>query len=138
MRPRSRLWRPPCSGTGSSPVRKPGVEVLKGLLKTDLGWVELPHGCCQSVFGEVVGADSEGAGQQLHRADRRLIVTVGEHVDVGVCHPFAVNRARFLGKTAIAETPILHQETKRFAKGPVTFGGHRIPRIAFGVIITRS
>jgi hypothetical protein len=88
---------------------EPAVEVLEGLLEADLGGIELAHGEGQAVLGEVARRDAAHPRDELHRALRRLVVAVGEHVDVGVGDALVVELARGLGQRAVAEPARLHE-----------------------------
>jgi hypothetical protein len=112
MRFCSRLLPWASSGAGCSTRAESGIEILKRLLEANLGRVERAHGSGQPVFGEIVGLDFARARDQLHRAHRRLVVAVGEHVDVSVGHAFAIEPPRGIRETSIAQATLCHQYPK--------------------------
>jgi hypothetical protein len=81
------------SGAGLSAGTESSAEVLQCLLEADLGRIELAHRCREAVFGEIVRIDLTRSGDQLHGPHRRLVMAVGEHVDVGVGDALAVKLA---------------------------------------------
>jgi hypothetical protein len=104
------LWL--CCGGVSSPSGKPSVEVLQSLFKPHLGGIEFPHGERQPVLGEVTRLNITRLGDQLHGPHRGPVVAFGEHVDVGVGHPLPVQLTSLLGQSAVAETPLLHENAE--------------------------
>jgi hypothetical protein len=87
---------------------EPSVEVLKRLLEADFGGVELAHRGGQPILSEIVWIDLARLRDQFHCAHRRLVVPVGEHVDVGVRDPFAVELLRRRREPAIAQPACVH------------------------------
>jgi hypothetical protein len=108
-----------------SPGTEPSVEVFQRLLESDFGRIELAHGGGKPVFGEVVRVDLACRRDQLHRAHRRLVVPVGQHVDVGVRDSLAVQLARCLGQAAEGERAFVHQGAERFSEWFCAGSGHR-------------
>ncbi len=51
-------------------------------------------------------------------------MTLGEHVDVGMRHPLAVDLPGSLRKAPVAEGMLLHEETQGLAEGPVALRNH--------------
>jgi hypothetical protein len=97
------------SGTGSSSLAEPRVEVLERLREAHLGGVELAHRGGKAILGEVARLGAACLGDELHRAHRWTVVAVGEHVDVRVGHAAAVECARRLGEASVGEAARGHQ-----------------------------
>jgi hypothetical protein len=93
-----------------------GVEVLERLIEANLSRVERSHGCSQPIVGEIGWLDLACSCDQIHRAHGRLVVSVGEHVDVGVGHASAIELYRGLREAAVAQAPFAHQRTERLSK----------------------
>jgi hypothetical protein len=64
------------------------------LLEADLGGVEQAHRRGQPILGKVARLYLARLSDQFHCSCGGLIVPVGEHVDVGVGDPFAVELPR--------------------------------------------
>jgi hypothetical protein len=78
-----------------------GVEVLERLLQADLFGVQFAHRLREPILSEVARIDIAGLGDELHRPHGGLVVSVGEHVDMGVSHALAVERTRRLREAAV-------------------------------------
>jgi hypothetical protein len=85
------------------------VEVFERLLETDLGGIKLAHSRGQAILGEIVWIDPARRRDQLHRAHRRLVVAVGQHVDVGVSDPLPVQLARRFRQPPVRQRPLVHE-----------------------------
>jgi hypothetical protein len=109
---------PASSGAGGSSAES-SVEVLERLLEPNLSRVERAHGRRQPVLGEVGWLDIARLRDELHGAHGRLVVPVGEHVDVGVGHAPAVELARGLREAAVAQVAFAHQRAEGVSEGPV-------------------
>jgi hypothetical protein len=103
------------SGAGGSSAES-STEVLERLLEPNLGGIQRAHRRRQPVFGEVVRLYVACLRDELHGAHRWLVVPVGEHVDVRVGHAPAVELARGLGETAIAQATLGHQRAERVSE----------------------
>jgi hypothetical protein len=111
-------------GGASSPAGKASVEVLERPLEAHLGWIQLAHRLGEAVLGEVSRRDPTRFRDQLHRSLRWPIVAFGEHVDVRMRHPLAVELARELSKASVAELLLLHQQAQCLAERSVALGTH--------------
>jgi hypothetical protein len=100
------------SGTASSAGTEPSTEVLERLLEADDIRIKLAHRDGQAVLREVFGRHSAGLRDQLHRPERRLVVPIGQHVEMGVRDPLVVDSADRLGQSAIAQAALAHQVSK--------------------------
>jgi hypothetical protein len=108
------------AGTESS------VEVLERLLEPNLGWIEFPHRGREAVLGEVIRVDAARGGDQLHRPHRRFVVPIGEHVDVGVGDPPAVELAGRLGQPPVCKRSRIHQRSQRLSEWSGAWASHRV------------
>jgi hypothetical protein len=120
-------------------VTESGVEVLKRLFEANLRRVQIAHRRGQPILGEVARLDIACLRDQLHRAHGRLVVSIREHIDVGVCHAFAVERARDLGEASVGQAAFVHERTERLSERLVARLLHGRLRIvlAFGRPSTR-
>jgi hypothetical protein len=91
------------------PGAHPHAEIAQSLVEADLGRVQLSHRLCEAALGEILGLDLAGPSDQLHRAHRRLVVSVGEHVQMGMGHALAIDLARGLGEAAKAHATFSHE-----------------------------
>ncbi len=104
-------------GTGSSAGTEPSIEVGQSLVQADDGWIEFAHGHGQSVLGEVVRRHVTRLGDELDRSNRRLVVSVGQHVEVGVRHPAIIQTPDGVGQAAVAQAVNLHQSSQSLPEG---------------------
>jgi hypothetical protein len=113
-------------GTGSAAGTEPSIEVFERLLEPNLVRVEQAHRDGQSIFGEVLRLDVTRLSDQLHRPHRRLVVTVGEHVDVGMGDAPAVQLPDRVRKSAIGQPARVHQGPESLTKGLFACTLHRV------------
>jgi hypothetical protein len=106
-------------------VTESGVEVLERLPEAHLCRVQFAHGRGQPVLGEIHRLDLAYLRDQSHRAQGRLLVPVGKHVEVGMAHALAVQRARLLGEAAIAQPAFVHERAERVSEGLIAQAVHR-------------
>src|SRR5438093_1382712 len=76
----------------------------------------LAHGRCEPVLGEVLRPHIACLRDELHRSYRGLVVSVREHVEVGVGHALAVERARGLRERTVGELSFAHQDSERVSE----------------------
>jgi hypothetical protein len=112
-------------GTGFTPRAEPSIEILKRSLEADLLRVEFSHCGRQAVLGEIVGIDPTGLGDQLHCPDRRPVMAVGEHVDVGMGHAAVVQRADRVGKPTVCEAAFAHERSQALTEWFFALMAHR-------------
>jgi len=115
-----------------SPGTESSIEILQRLLEADFGRIEFAHGRRQPVLGEVVRLDLARRRNQLHRAHRRLVVAIGQHVDVGMGDALAVQPACRFGQAAIGKRPRFHQDSKCFTERLGAGASHRGSYVRLG------
>jgi hypothetical protein len=109
-------WRWRSFGTGSSAGTESSIEVRQGLIQADHGWVELAHGHRQPVLREIVRRDAAGSGDQVDGPDRRLVVAVGQHVQMGMRHTAIIQPTNGIGQAAVAQSAGFHQHSQGLAE----------------------
>jgi hypothetical protein len=93
-----------------------GAEILKSPLEANLCRVQFAHGCGQPVLGEILRLHLTCLCDQRHRTYGRLLVPVGKHVEVGVCHAFAVERTCHSREAAVGQAAFVHEGAKRLSE----------------------
>src|SRR5439155_7084574 len=113
------------SGAGCSPApAEPRAEVLERSLEAHLRRIEFAHGRCEPGLGAVLRPHIACLRDELHRSYRGLVVSVREHVEVGVGHALAVERARGLRERTVGELSFAHQDSERFSEWLDTHSAH--------------